>query len=162
MTANTMKKRLLIGISFAVGILAIGAISVGTMFYWQNADAVPLVTVYKSPTCGCCKNWVKHMEDNGFEVTSVDLQDVSSIKHQFGITNNLVSCHTAIVDGYAVEGHVPAQDVKRLLSEKPDVIGISVPGMPAGSPGMEMGNRYDRYSVITFDKNGNVEVFSQY
>ena len=157
-----MKKRVLVGISFAAAILAAATVTFVTLFHGQNVNASPVVTVYKSPTCGCCNNWVKHLEDNGFEVTTVDLQDVNPIKRKFGIVPNLSSCHTAIVDGYAIEGHVPAQDVKRLLAEKPDVIGISVPGMPVGSPGMEMGNRIDAYSVVIFDKNGNVNIYSRY
>jgi len=162
MSENTIKKRILIGIGFTIGIIAIGAISIGTMFYWQNVNAVPLVTVYKHPSCGCCNKWVDHLEDNGFEVTKVNLQDVGTIKRQFGITRDLMSCHTAIIDGYAFEGHVPASDIKRFLSKKLDLIGLSVPGMPVGSPGMEMGNRIDRYAVVSFDKKGNVEIFSQY
>jgi hypothetical protein len=162
MSEKTANKNILIGIGLTMGIIAIATLTIGTLFYWQNANAVPLVTVYKHPSCGCCNKWVDHMEENGFEVTSVDLQDVSTIKRQFGITKNLMSCHTAIIDGYAFEGHVPASDIKRFLAKKLDKIGLSVPGMPVGSPGMEMGNRIDRYAVVSFDKKGNVEIFSQY
>jgi hypothetical protein len=157
MSAKTMKKGTLAGIVISVGILLIVA-----MFSLQKVNANPVVTVYKTSTCGCCKNWVKHMEDHGFKIRAVDLKDLSFVKQQYGITGNLASCHTAIVDGYVIEGHVPASDVQRLLSEKPDVVGISAPGMPVGSPGMEMGNRVDRYAVVSFDKNGDLEIFSQY
>ena len=102
------------------------------------------------------------MQDNGFKIKAVDVQNMDSVKQHYGISSNLASCHTAIVDGYVIEGHVPASDVKQFLSEEKDVLGIAVPGMPIGSPGMEMGNRIDRYAVISFDKEGNVEIFHQY
>ena len=157
MGAITLKMRILAGI-----IISIGIVSIGIMFYMESVYAKPLVTVYKTSTSGCCSNWVKHMEENGFRIRAMDVQDLYSIKQQFGIPGNLASCHTAIVDGYLVEGHVPASDVQRLLSGKHDVAGISVPGMPVGSPGMEMGNRVDRYAVYSFDKKGNPVIFSQY
>ena len=120
------------------------------------------MTVYKSATCGCCKKWIDHMQDNGFKIKAVDVQNMNSVKQRYGISGKLASCHTAIVEGYVVEGHVPASDVKRLLAEKKDILGIAVPGMPIGSPGMEMGNRRDPYAVISFDKEGNLEIFHQY
>ncbi len=127
----------------------------------QNAG--PTVTVYKSPTCGCCSHWIEHMRGHGFAVKSLDVDDVSAIKTQYGVPAAAGSCHTALVGGYVVEGHVPANAVKRLLREKPRVVGIAVPGMPAGSPGMEVpSGRVEPYDVVTFDKTGAVTVFEKH
>ena len=120
------------------------------------------VTVYKSPSCGCCKKWIRHLEQNGFSVKTHDTQNVVPYKIQHGISPRLASCHTAVVDGYVIEGHVPASDIKRLLTERPAVKGLTVPGMPIGSPGMEQGARQDRYDVLTFDAKGGTKVFSSY
>ena len=120
------------------------------------------ITVYKSPTCGCCKKWVSHLESNGLIVESHDVEDVSSYKIKAGITPELASCHTAFVDDYVIEGHVPANDILRLLKEKPDIKGLSVPAMPAGSPGMEMGDRKDPYNVIAIHKNNKLDVYSKH
>jgi hypothetical protein len=119
----------------------------------------PVVKVYKSPTCGCCNDWIDHLEDHGFAVEATNLRDVSPVKRANGVPRELDSCHTAIVGGYVVEGHVPAADVKRLLAESPPVLGIAVPGMPMGSPGME-GPDPEPYRVLSFDKDGRVEVFA--
>jgi hypothetical protein len=119
------------------------------------------VDVYKSPTCGCCVKWVKHLRDNGFTVRTHDVQNVVPYKIKYGITQPLASCHTATVDGYTIEGHVPAADIKRLLKEKPKVTGLAVPGMPMGSPGME-GHRKDAYNVLSFDQDGNIKVFASH
>ena len=119
------------------------------------------VDVYKSPTCGCCNEWVKHLRDNGFTVRTHDVQNVVPYKIKFGITQPLASCHTATVNGYTIEGHVPAADIKRLLKEKPKVTGLAVPGMPMGSPGME-GHRKDAYNVLSFDQNGNIKVYASH
>jgi len=125
------------------------------------AASSPTVTVYKSPTCGCCKKWVEHLRENGFEVVSHDVQDVTPIKERYGVTQALASCHTAVVDGYVVEGHVPASTIRRLLEERPEVVGIAVPGMPMGSPGME-GPRKDRYDVVSFDRSGRTQVYERH
>src|SRR5215218_9306717 len=115
--------------------------------------AAPMVTVYKSPTCGCCSKWIEHMRSNGFEVKSTDVEDVSSIKAANGVPREAESCHTALVGGYVLEGHVPADSVKRLLSEKPKVAGLAVPGMPMGSPGMEVpSGQVQHYDVVSFTK----------
>lgn len=119
------------------------------------------ITVYKSPTCGCCGKWVSHLQDNGFEVEAINQNDMNSVKLDAGIPRKLASCHTAIIGGYIIEGHVPAADIKRLLEERPDVAGLTVPGMPMGSPGME-GHRQDKYDVLTFTKSGETEIFSSY
>jgi hypothetical protein len=124
------------------------------------AERTELV-VYKSATCGCCKDWIRHLETNGFAVTGYDVQDLAQLKRQNGVSPQLGSCHTARVGGYVIEGHVPAQDIKRLLADRPGVAGLAVPGMPAGSPGME-GPRKDPYNVYTFDKTGNIAVYARY
>ena len=120
------------------------------------------ISVYKTPTCGCCQEWVTHLEANGFEVSTHDMADLRSIKSMAGVQPRHASCHTALVDGYVVEGHVPATDIERLLKERPDIVGISVPGMPIGSPGMEHGDRRDNFAVITLEKDGSTKVFSRH
>ena len=120
------------------------------------------VTVFKSPTCGCCREWVEHLRKHAFAVTSKDTADVSSVKRTARVPEALHSCHTAFVNGYVVEGHVPAADIQRLLKEKPKIAGIAVPGMPAGSPGMEMGSRKDPYDVVAFKRDGSTSVFAKH
>ena len=120
------------------------------------------VVVYKSPTCGCCKEWVKHLQANGFSVKAHDVPDIMPYKTANGVPATLGSCHTAKVGGYVIEGHVPANDIKRLLKERPPVSGLAVPGMPSGSPGMEQGGHKDRYDVLTFDKQGKTGVYTRY
>jgi hypothetical protein len=118
------------------------------------------MVVYKTPTCGCCKKWVENMQAAGFQVEVHDTADVSPVKAEQGLPQHLSSCHTALVDGYVVEGHVPADVIRRLLSERPQVAGIAVPGMPMGSPGMEVpGGRKDPYDIIAFARNGTVSVY---
>ena len=119
------------------------------------------IVVYKDPNCGCCKNWIDHLRKHGFKVTSHDSRDMQSIKSSLSVKNDLQSCHTATVGGYVVEGHVPAADIQRLLKERPKVAGLAVPGMPAGSPGME-GPVSEKYAVIAFAKNGTTKVFSRH
>jgi len=151
-----------------IKIIAAATLSATVAFAaWMGAGtgtvtAAPVVEVYKSPTCGCCKDWVSHMRENGFEVNVHNTNDVAPIKREAGIPQRLSSCHTAMVDGYVVEGHVPAADVKRMLAERPTITGISAPGMPVGSPGMEMGDRKDPYSVVTFDESGKITLFSSH
>jgi hypothetical protein len=137
---------------------------VSFLFLSTSAIAAPLpeVTVYKSPTCGCCKKWVSHLEQNGFKVNAIDVKDVVPYKIKNNVTQKLSSCHTAKVGGYVIEGHVPAKDILRLLKEKPAVKGLSAPGMPIGSPGMEMGNKKDAYDVVSFDEEGNSNIFSKH
>jgi uncharacterized membrane protein len=125
-------------------------------------DTLPEIIVWHSPSCGCCGDWVSHLEQHGFPVRKHVQHDVALIKHRLGLPGNLASCHTAMVDGYVIEGHVPAADIERLLQERPFVRGLSVPGMPVGSPGMEMGDRVDPYDVLSFDEDGKTEVFSRY
>ncbi len=126
----------------------------------QAAEA-PLMTVWKSPWCGCCMHWVKHMEAHGFRVDVKDVEDLDPVKKLAGIPDNLQSCHTAHVDGYVIEGHVPAADVKRLLNERPAARGLAVPGMPSGSPGMENGE-HDPYDVLLIGKDRTTTVYGSY
>lgn len=124
--------------------------------------AAEAITVHKSPTCGCCTEWVRHLEENGFEVTVHDTANINQIKVDAGLTRELASCHTAFVGDYVIEGHVPAQDIHRLLAEAPQAKGLAVPGMPIGSPGMEMGDRQDAYAVLLFNEAGQSRPFAQY
>ena len=121
-----------------------------------------VIEVYRSPSCGCCSKWIAHLKENQFDVKDHVTNDVQVIKDKYGVPEKMASCHTALVNGYVVEGHVPAADIKKLLKLKPAVIGISVPGMPAGTPGMEMGGRKDPYKVVSFDKEKKYQVFSSY
>ncbi len=124
------------------------------------AQSVPDILVYKTPSCGCCNGWIEHLRAAGFSVEDRNLRDLMSIKRDAGVPVGLSSCHTALVGGYVVEGHVPIEQVKRMLSEQPDIAGIAVPGMPIGSPGME-GPNAKPYQVISFDESGNVAVYAE-
>lgn len=119
------------------------------------ADAVT-IQVYKTPTCGCCTKWIDHLRAAGFDVEATDLPDLTTLKAMNGVPNALSSCHTATVDGYVLEGHVPASDVRRLLAERPKIAGLAVPGMPMGSPGMEHPDprRHEAFDVIAFGATG--------
>ncbi|MGF2036562.1 MAG: DUF411 domain-containing protein [Nostoc sp. CmiVER01] len=119
-------------------------------------------TVYHSPDCNCCGGWINHLKAQGFQITDFSTPDIETVKQKFNVPDNLSSCHTAIVNGYVIEGHVPADDIKRLLQEKPNVTGLSVPQMPVGTPGMEMGDRKDSFSVLSFDSKDSVAVFNEY
>ncbi len=119
-------------------------------------------TVYHSPDCNCCGGWIEHLKTQGFKITDFSTTDIETVKQKYNVPDNLSSCHTAIVNGYVIEGHVPAGDIKRLLQEKPNVVGLSVPQMPVGTPGMEMGNRKDPFSVLSFDRHNSVAVFNKY
>ncbi len=117
------------------------------------------ITVYKNPSCGCCNKWISYLKENNFNVTEKNTRDVFAVKKRLGVPEKLAACHTAVIDGYVIEGHVTASDIKRLLSLRPDVKGIAVPGMPVGTPGMEKGSSKEPYNVMTFDAQGNEEVF---
>ena len=117
--------------------------------------------VYKTPTCGCCAKWVDHMKSAGFKVQVQDMDDLTEIKQASGVPIPIRTCHTAVVSGYVIEGHVPADLVKKVLAEKPKMTGIAVPGMPVGSPGMESGNQKSPYDVVLFDKTGKTTVYAK-
>jgi len=149
---NTPRRRLLLGLA---------ALPFAS---FAQAPAKVLVEVWKDPNCGCCKDWVKHLQAHGFAVKVNDTGN-EAMRAKLGMPAKLGSCHTALVGGYAVEGHVPAKDVQRLLKEKPQAIGLTVPGMPVGSPGMDgglYGNRKDPYDVLLVLKSGDTRVFSSY
>jgi hypothetical protein len=118
------------------------------------------IKVYKDPDCGCCKEWIEHLKQNGFAVESVDMPDLSAVKAKYGINRNIEACHTAVVGNYVVEGHVPADLILKMLKEKPAIQGLAVPGMPMGSPGME-GASKQPYDVLTFDSAGHTKVYAQ-
>jgi hypothetical protein len=140
-------------LSLALGAAALPAVG-------QNAR--PTVSVAKTASCGCCGAWIDHMRDAGFDVQAHDMAPgaLSALKTRLGVTPALSSCHTAVVDGYVVEGHVPAEDVRRLLREKPQAAGLSVPGMPLGSPGMEMGDARDPFDTLLIALDGSAGVYA--
>ncbi|BAY82861.1 hypothetical protein NIES267_23460 [Calothrix parasitica NIES-267] len=121
------------------------------------------VSVYRSPYCGCCEDWIKHMQKHGFQIKDdVKTENMEAVKQEYQVPSQLESCHTAIIDGYVIEGHVPADDIKRFVAQSPKQIGLSVPGMVSGSPGMEMGNKKDPFSIVSFDNNGEMQIFKEY
>ena len=134
---------------------------------WALAQATstgPLVQVWKDPSCGCCKDWMVYLEKNGFRTQTFDTGN-TAMRQRLGMPQKLGSCHTALVDGYVIEGHVPAREIQRLLKEKPQALGLSVPRMPIGSPGMdgpEYGGRKDAYDVLLVAKDGSTTVFHSY
>lgn len=141
----------------ALGSAAAAIIAPAELF----ADPQPKLTIYKSPSCGCCSKWVDHVKAAGFKTQIHDLENVGAIKQKYGVPAELASCHTVLVSGYVLEGHVPADVIRKLLAGKPRIVGIAVPGMPAGSPGMEMGARKDRYDIIAWTRSGKQSVFAR-
>lgn len=144
-----------------ISTLALGA---ATLLPAQARAAATEVEVWKSPTCGCCKDWIAHLEENGFSVRVHDTGNTAA-RSRLGIAERYGSCHTARVDGYVVEGHVPASDIQRLLLERPKALGLAVPGMPIGSPGMDgpvYGGRQDPYDVLLLDSAGGSSVYRAY
>jgi hypothetical protein len=140
---------------FAAGMLVSSATVV--------AQQPPVVEVFKTPTCGCCSKWVEHLKAHGLTVETTNLKDLSGLKARHGVPAHLQSCHTALVAGYVIEGHVPAADVQRLLKERPAIAGLAVPGMPTGSPGMEVnGAKAQPYDVVAFDKQGKTRIFGSH
>tara|TARA_R110002072_G_C7858616_1_gene526271 strand:- start:421 stop:873 length:453 start_codon:yes stop_codon:yes gene_type:complete len=126
-----------------------------------SAQAQTPILVYKSPTCGCCNAWISHLRENGFEVEPRDLDDMATLKQRYDVPPDLWSCHTAIVEDCVVEGHVPAAEITRMLADRPTIRGLSVPGMPAGSPGMEVGDYSEAFTVWAFGDSGTA-AFAQY
>ena len=137
--------------------LFIALLSVGAVF----AQSTLGIEVYKNQYCGCCHEWIAHLQKNGFKVTANDVPDTAPVRESLGIPVKLGSCHTAKIGGYAIEGHVPAADIKRLLKEKPKAIGLAVPGMPAGSPGMESPNPQP-YNTLLVMKDGTTKVWAKH
>lgn len=147
-----------------LALAATVAVSIGAASNEHQAApgsaAVSVVTVYKSPSCGCCGKWVDYLRANGFEVKVVDIVDLSEIKSASGVPKALQTCHTAVVEGYVVEGHVPVDALRTLLHDRPKVAGIAVPGMPTGSPGMD-GAPAQHYDVVAWDKTGKTSVYAK-
>ncbi len=177
-TANvaTEKKR---SWFFSLGLIGIAVMSalVAVALFWSqpkhetyaakttagSAKQLQEITVYKSPSCGCCTSWETHLEKAGFKVISHKRSNMDSVKKSLGVKSHLASCHTATIDGYVIEGHVPADDIKRLLQEKPETVGLTAPGMPQHSPGMQPPAEKPRgYSVLMFDTEGRTQVFTEY
>lgn len=127
-----------------------------------RTSALPEMVVYKTLSCGCCGSWVDHLRADGFAVRVIDVDDTGPVAARLGVPDALRSCHTGEIGGYAIEGHVPASDIRRLLSERSQTAGIAVPGMPLGSPGMEMGDQRDNYDVVQFDHDGTTRTFASY
>lgn len=147
-----MRSRLMIRSMFAALTLA---------FFWNVRAATNEMTVYKTATCNCCNLWVTHLRDHGFQVKVQDVPSPAEYRRKHGVPENLSSCHTAIVEGYTIEGHVPAAEVQRLLKQRPKAIGLAVPGMPLGSPGMEAA-RSERYAVLLIHADGTTSVYKEY
>ncbi|HEU5153593.1 MAG TPA: DUF411 domain-containing protein [Gemmatimonadales bacterium] len=126
----------------------------------SDRSAPPEMTVYKTPTCGCCSKWVDHVKAAGFTVKTIDQSDLSEIKADLGVTKALSSCHTALVGGYVIEGHVPAADIQRLLKEHPKIAGLAAPGMPGAGPGMDTSK--EPYDVLAFDASGKTTVWAHH
>lgn len=145
----------ILGSSFCV--LAQSEISATTI---EAIEEPIVIEVYRSASCGCCGRWITHLENNQFEVKDFIRHDMQAKKDQAGVPENMRSCHTAFVNGYVIEGHVPSADIRKLLMLKPKIIGIAVPKMPSGTPGMEMGKK-EAYQVIAFDKD-NTQVFTSH
>ena len=146
-----------LGASFFALVLTTGAARPSV----EATSKEPTITVYKDPNCGCCKSWIEHLIKHGYRVDAKDSENMTGIKRSLGVPEALTSCHTAVVNGYLIEGHVPAADIARLLKTKPKLAGLAVPGMPMGSPGME-GPRAQKYDVLSFDKAGKTKVFASY
>ena len=147
------------------GLAAIASLSAALAIAAEPPQAIPAkpqMTVYKDPNCACCSKWVDHLRKHAFAVATKDTSDVARIKDSARVPADHRSCHTAFVNGYVIEGHVPAEDIKRLLAEKPKVAGLAVGGMPIGSPGMEVGNRKDAYDVVAFTRDGTTRVFAKH
>ena len=171
MRSPPLTRRSLVAGLATAGVLAIAGCgqarkpdsgTVGTSEPNATAMTPAAMTVYRDPSCGCCEAWAGMARQTGHQVELIDHPDMAAVKRQYGVPNELLSCHTTIVEGYAIEGHVPLGDVERLLKERPsDVKGLAVPGMPRGSPGMEMpdGSK-DRFQVLAFDAAGRTSVFS--
>jgi len=167
-----MHKMLKLGAA-AIAVLGLAACDAGNTNTAESAtkhsqaessqSAAKKIVMYKSPNCECCTGWAKHLRQQGFTVEVHKSEDMAAIKTKFGVSKKLSSCHTAIIDGYVIEGHVPAADIERLLKERPDIIGLTAPGMPKKSPGMQaVGQKPQGYSVLAFDEAGKVTVFHKY
>ena len=150
-------------VTLALVAIVTAGLGLGVAAQQKPATAAQKVTVYKTSSCGCCRLWVDHLKANGFEVQSMDVSsaDVRAVSKAAGLKEEGTSCHTAKIGNYVVEGHVPADDIKRMLKEKPAIAGIAAPGMPQGSPGMEQGTK-EPYDVLAFTKDGKTTVYAKH
>jgi hypothetical protein len=148
-----------LGLVLAGTVITVASAGVGATPVAASSTKPIAIKVYKTPECGCCKAWVTHLRNNGFQVETMDMPDLSLLKQKYGVKPALQACHTAVVNGYVVEGHVPADVIQKLLREHPAVAGVAVPGMPMGSPGME-GASKQPYDVYTFDRAGRSRVYA--
>ena len=151
-------------VALTIVALSTAGLGLGVAAQQKHAAVAPKVTVYKTSSCGCCRLWVDHLKTNGFDVQAMDVSadDVRKVSKAAGLKDEDTSCHTAKIGDYVVEGHVPAADIRRLLKEKPAIAGLSAPGMPMGSPGMEQGGRKEAYDVVSFTKDGKTAVFAKH
>jgi len=158
-----------VGLPLAVACSRGGEVQVGDTTAAVNVaatprpatDSAPVIAVYKSPTCTCCTKWVDYVKRSGFKVDVINTRSLDPIKRRYGVASEHSACHTAIVGGYVVEGHVPAEDIRRLLAERPAITGLAVPGMPIGSPGMEGAYR-QAYEVLAFTRGGGTSIFASH
>lgn len=159
-----------VSIFSAIAVLILFFASCDKTHVWDRKDydgaklTISDIKVYRSEKCGCCKGWIDHLKKHGFKVEDIVSEDMNAVKQKLGVPENLASCHTAVIDGYVIEGHVPAQDIIRMLAKKPAIHGLTVPEMPVGTPGMESmdNNQKDAFNVIAFDKQGKYSVFRRY
>ena len=158
--------RKLIAIIFAIfmGLIALPTPVQASLFNSETkrASSSMQMTVYRSPLCSCCSGWIDHLKQQGFQINDIKTEEIEAIKQKYHVPESLASCHTGLINGYVMEGHVPGDDIKNFLKQKPNVVGLTVPQMPVGTPGMEMGNRKDPFAVLAFKKNGEVQVFKNY
>lgn len=158
--SSSSRRQFLTMLAATAGTLA-GTLAATRLGAQPARPAIRDMVVYKDPNCGCCTEWVKHVRAAGFTVKVNDLTDMATVKRSFGVPANLESCHTARIGRYTIEGHVPADLIARLLKEQPaSARGLAAPGMPVGSPGMEMGNQKDKYDVILFETTGKTRVYA--
>lgn len=153
-TMRPRRRRLLQSLALGVALSPLATLAQG--------PARTAITVYKSPLCGCCEDWVKHLRDHGFAVSTQNVEDTGPWRQRLGMPERFASCHTGLMAGYAIEGHVPAADIRRLLATQPKAAGLAVPAMPLGSPGMDQGPRKDPYDVLLVKADGTATVFASY
>jgi hypothetical protein len=144
-----------------LALCAVAFVGTGTVAAGTATAAGPEITVFKDPNCGCCKNWVEYLRKHGYRVTVRDTSGLAAVNRTAGVSDAIAACHTAFVNGYVIEGHVPVEDIDRLLKEKPKVAGLAVPGMPQGSPGMESATP-QHYDVLSFQRSGATQIFARH
>ncbi len=157
-TSHSVSRRL----AFRLPLAALSAIALAHPVVTLAATNPDRITVWKTPNCGCCKDWVAHLQSNGFQVVTHDVPDTAPVRQKLSLPAKFGSCHTAQLGAYVLEGHVPASEVRRLLREKPKAVGLAVPGMPVGSPGMEMGDTRDAFEVMLVLADGSSRVYQSY